>query len=145
MRIVNARSCAIGLRGLLLFGLCCVFMACGSGESTLSSAKSDDATTDTASEGARAVAKSSIPASTVIDDLLKSSDPKRFDLIAKCQVVATTVLGSSLGLDYDASVKASLDRLVTVARQYDPVVADALAKSPRDAAAWCKSTGMVVS
>jgi len=85
---------------------------------------------------------SAIPASAVLDDLVKSTDPKRFDLIAKCNEVAAVVLGSRLGVNDDPKVKESLDRLVNVVRPHDPAVADALAKDAKAAAAWCKEKGM---
>ena len=52
------------------------------------------------------------------------------------------VTASGLSLSNNAEVKESLDRLVTVARQHDAAVADALAKDPQAASDWCKSTGM---
>lgn len=120
-----------------------VLAGCGASDSTTGSSKPGDAATSDPNEGRSLAAKaSSIPDSTVIDSLLKSSDPKRFDLIAKCNFLATTVLASGLSLSTDSEVKESLDRLVTVTRQHDAAVADALAKDPRAASDWCKSTGM---
>ena len=123
-----------------------VFAGCSSsGSSSGSASKSgsgNSSSTSTSKDGRGAAAESSIPASAAIDDLLNGSDPKRVDVINKCNILATVVLGNEGGLDNDPNVKQSLTALVTAVRPYDPAVADALAKNAKVAAAWCKATGM---
>jgi hypothetical protein len=133
---------------LVIVTACMVLAGCSSGDSARGSSPkpgSGDSTVPAAAKSSAGSASSAIPASPVIDDLLKSSNPKRFDLVAKCNEVAVVVLGSSMGINDDPKVRESLDRLVSVARQYDQAVADALAKDAKAAAAWCKATGMTNS
>jgi hypothetical protein len=113
-----------------------------SGTSVAKSGASSSTTTTSAGNGGGSSADSSIPASAVIDDLVHGSDPKRYDLIAKCNEVAIVVLANSDGMNNSGTVQDSLGRLVAVVRPIDPAVADALAKDANAAAAWCKSTGM---
>ena len=128
---------------LILAVAAMVLAGCGANDSTTGSSYPGAAATSAPNDGASSAAKSSsIPTSAVIDNLLKSSDPKRFDLVAKCNFLVATVLASGLNLSSDAEVKESLASLVTVARQYEAAVADALAKDPKAASDWCKSTGM---
>ncbi|HEY5153347.1 MAG TPA: hypothetical protein VIJ47_01345 [Acidimicrobiales bacterium] len=122
---------------------------CSSGGSSSGSASksgsadaSSTSSTAAAKDNSGSAAGSSIPASDAITTLLSGSDPKRIDLIAKCNEVAVVVLGKSVGLNNDPNVKESLNRLVVVVRPIDPAVADALAADAQSAADWCKATGM---
>ncbi len=130
------------IRSPLMIALTMMVLGCGSNDSTTGSPKPTDTTSGAQNGGDGSGANSSVPNSAVIEQLLKGSDPKRFDLIAKCNVVVTVMRGSSIGMDNEPDVKESLERLVAVVQQYDSTVANALAKDPQAAADWCKAAGM---
>ncbi len=132
---------------ILIFLTAAVLAACSSGESPATAPGATGPTgTTTASgdqDGGASVA-ASIPDSQAIDELLADipNHPEAIDLVTKCNILATVVLGRDLGANSDPEVAASLAELVDVARPLDPAVANALATDAAAAAAWCKATGM---
>lgn len=135
----SALVTAVCLAGAVLAG-------CSSGDSNNASSSTTVVTKSSsgaANQDSGSSAAASIPDSKSIDDLTKDlTNIKAADLVAKCNVLATVMLGKDVGMNNDPEVKDSLAALVNVVRPLDPAVADALAADPKSAAGWCKAKGM---
>jgi ABC-type glycerol-3-phosphate transport system substrate-binding protein len=131
-------------RSLLVVAIAAlVLVGCGSSGSTSESGAGASSTTTTSKDSGASSAASSIPDSAAMDSLTGDlTNVKAANLVAKCNVLATVVLGSQSGMDNDPAVADSLNGLVVVVRPIDPAVADALAKDAKSAASWCKAKGM---